>query len=367
MRRSGQVLSNLLLVGASMLFAVLCGEAALSLFLPQIFDVHPRGMYIEDPDVGYRLTPGFSGTIERSEFRQRFRIDEAGLRAQGQPRTDGQDTVRILVLGDSQAFGFGVADDETFSAQLEHSLATRHPALRVRVMNGGVPGYGTADQLAFLKSMGPKFDPDLIIVQFLSVNDILETRTPAKDWAAVADGWLTNKAALVPEPEAETDNDGYGALAHLMFWAKAQSHLLRLTSNGLGYAALRLGLTADIDVLWGEDFPDDAAAATTDSLVAIATEARRLGAQCVFLYTTGQNYVLAEDYSSPRSAMVVRRAAESADVPWVDATPYLRGRDDRLEQFNPLDGHWTAMGHRAIAELLAERLMALRFLPIHAQ
>jgi len=367
MRRSGQVLRNLVLIGASMLFAVLCGEVALRLFLPQIFDVHPRGMYIEDPDVGYRLTPNFSGVINRSEFSQRFRINGAGLRAHRHPGTDEQDTVRVLVLGDSQAFGFGVADDETFSAQLEHIFADHHPSRSVRVMNGGVPGYGTADQLALLKSMGPKLDPDLIVVQFLSVNDILETLNPAKNRAAVADGWLTTKAASAPEPQPETDGDGYGGLVRLIFWAKRRSHLLNLTSNGLGYAALRLGLTAEVDALWGEDFSADAAAATTDSLIAIAAEARRLGAQCVFLYTTGQNYVLNEDYALPQSALVVRQAAESAKVPWIDVTPYLRGRDDRFEQFNRLDGHWTATGHRAIAELLAERLTALSLLPFHAR
>ena len=42
-------------------------------------------------------------------------------------------------------------------------LQEEHPRRRVRVMNAGVPGYGTADQLAFLRSRGVTLAPDLVI------------------------------------------------------------------------------------------------------------------------------------------------------------------------------------------------------------
>src|SRR6185503_2752348 len=55
---------------------------------------------------------------------------------------------RVVVIGDSQAWGYGVGDDETIPAQLQRLLNEAGGA-RYEVLNLGVGGYGT-DQ-AFLK------------------------------------------------------------------------------------------------------------------------------------------------------------------------------------------------------------------------
>jgi lysophospholipase L1-like esterase len=350
-------LGNLLLLAFSLLFAAVCGEIVLRIAKPQIFDVHPQGMYVEDSSVGYLLKPGFAGLIERSEFRAPFTVNAAGLRGP-EPRAREENSFRILVLGDSQAFGFGVRDDETFSVQLEEILADRLEGLDLQVLNAGVPGYGTADQLAFLKSRGAAFKPDLVIVQFLSVNDIVETLAPAAEWAAVDDGWLGDRHNKDDAQEGG-DSDEPMILRERIRWVKGQSHLLHLLSNSIGYVGVRLGLINKIDALWGEDFTAEEGGKTSELLVEIAQECRRLGAACVFLYTTAKNYVLSADYELPRSGQVVRDAGEGGRVPWIDATSHLRSRPDTTELYFILDGHWSPLGHRAIAELLADQLMEL--------
>ncbi|MFQ5530610.1 MAG: SGNH/GDSL hydrolase family protein, partial [Gemmatimonadota bacterium] len=175
------------LVLVSLFVGGLIGEVMIRLVAPQIFPIHPPGMYVEDPDLGYVLSPGFSGVLERPEFRDTIEIGEFGFRG-ASPRAKGENSLTVLVLGDSQAFGFGTAEDETYSVLLEQMLAAAHPGTDVQVLNGGVPGYGTADQLALLESRGPAVDPDLVIVTFLSVNDLVENLTPASTWARVEDG-----------------------------------------------------------------------------------------------------------------------------------------------------------------------------------
>jgi lysophospholipase L1-like esterase len=212
--------------------------------------------------------------------------------------------------------------------------------------------------LAFLKSRGAAFKPDLVIVQFLSVNDIVESLAPAADWAAVDDGWLGDRHTK-DDAQKGGDSDEPMILRERIRWVKGQSHLLHLLSNSIGYVGVRLGLINKLDALWGEDFTAEEGAKTSELLVEIAQECRRLGAACVFLYTTAKNYVLSGDYELPRSGQVVRDASKGAQVPWIDATQLLRSRPDTTELYFILDGHWSPLGHRAIAELLADQLMEL--------
>ena len=61
MRRPG--IANLLLVAGSLAVGLLGAELCLRFASPQIFDIHPRGMYVTDDAVGYVFTPGFSGIL----------------------------------------------------------------------------------------------------------------------------------------------------------------------------------------------------------------------------------------------------------------------------------------------------------------
>jgi lysophospholipase L1-like esterase len=351
-------LGNLLLLVVAVTIAFACGEILLRVAKPQVFPVHAQGMYVEDSSIGYLLKPGFADVIERSEFVAPFSVNGAGLRGPAL-RAPQENSFRILVLGDSQAFGFGTRDEETFAVHLEKLLFKRMQNRDPQVLNAGVPGFGTADQLAFLKAKGPEFKPDLVVVQFLSVNDILESRYPAATWAAVEDGWLISR-------HNKDDGEGEGHeetapldLAERIRLIKRESHLISLVSNSLGYLAVRLGLIDQIDTFWGEDFAAEDGERTFALLVEIAEEADQLGAASLFLYTTAKNYILSADYELPRSGLVVRDAAAAARVPWIDATPFLRRQPNKTDLFYRLDGHWSPQGHRAIAELLADEILDL--------
>jgi lysophospholipase L1-like esterase len=50
--------------------------------------------------------------------------------------------------------------------------------------------------------------------------------------------------------------------------------------------------------------------------------------------------------------MVVESAANKAGVNWVDASAYLQQQPNKADLYFAQNGHWTAAGHQAIAELL---------------
>jgi hypothetical protein len=72
------------------------------------------------------------------------------------------------MLGDSFAFGWGVEAHETFVARLEENLnRIAQGALKVEVLNFGVPGYSTFQEVALFKERGVLFDPDEVVVFFV--------------------------------------------------------------------------------------------------------------------------------------------------------------------------------------------------------
>jgi lysophospholipase L1-like esterase len=346
--------ANALLLTASVLFALLVAEFTLRWVRPQLFEVSPQGLFVADPDVGYVLAPGFDGWLRRAEFRMRVRVGASGLRGHD-PRPHRSNTVRIVCLGDSFTWGFGVGDDQAYPAQLEKLLAHRHPELDVQVLNAGVFGYGTSEELEFLKTRGALLDPDLVIVQFLPENDFTENRTPARARLDVREGRLVTRPGFAPEASTFI-------FWRALDWIKNHSHLAYLFSNRLGYLAMRSGLVGGLERFAGDDFSAEDARRATDLLVQIAQEAERLGARSLFLFTSGQMPVISDTDRPLQAPAVVEAAAKRAKVPWIDVTSIFRRRADRLDLYYVADGHWAPRGHRAAAEILANRIIELGLL-----
>jgi lysophospholipase L1-like esterase len=83
-------------------------------------------------------------------------------------------TFRVLVIGDSFAFGTGVRQNHVLSSRLQQDLTAEHPG-PVEVLNLGVPGYNTSHEVALLVRYGIRLDPDLVVIVFV-MND---ASTPA--------------------------------------------------------------------------------------------------------------------------------------------------------------------------------------------
>ena len=123
--------------------------------------------YVYDELLGWRNIPNWQATT----FGKTLSINSKGLRDAEHPYAKPDGVKRILVLGDSFAWGYGVADHETFSAVLEELLANRD-APRWEVINTGVSGWSTDQQYLFLREEGMKYDPDIVLLAFCSANDV---------------------------------------------------------------------------------------------------------------------------------------------------------------------------------------------------
>lgn len=79
--------------------------------------------------------------------------------------------VRIVAIGDSVLFGWGVGDDETWLAVLERRLSERPGGCRYETINTGVPGYNTVMEVSVLETKGLAFRPDIVLIDYVG-NDL---------------------------------------------------------------------------------------------------------------------------------------------------------------------------------------------------
>ncbi len=119
------------------------------------------------PGLAYELAPNRTVTFGAMTVT----TNGLGMRdSEPGPRADGD--LRIGVLGDSITFGYGVAAGDSYPALLEQTL--RDPPLpdgqRADVLNFGVSGYATRDELQLLAGRAVNLDLDLVIVGY-SLND----------------------------------------------------------------------------------------------------------------------------------------------------------------------------------------------------
>lgn len=119
----------------------------------------------DNPRILYELRPNseiiFTGQYAKLSPTT-IKISSNGIRDYQYMPEKPQGVYRIVILGDSVAFGWGVELEHTFAKYLERFLQERRIG-RFEVINFGVPGYNLAQEIATLEYKCLDYHPDLII------------------------------------------------------------------------------------------------------------------------------------------------------------------------------------------------------------
>jgi len=155
---------SFLLFAAAIGVTCLAAELFLRFYRPQ-----PLEAITLWPDGTTRHIPSFSYTYTRSEFSTRVSFNSLGLRGPEPAEEKPPGTTRILFLGDSFVEGKQVSDEEVLTTVMER-LAGR-AGHRVEVINAGVAGYGTGEEVQLWRAIGGLLKPDIVLLGFYP-NDI---------------------------------------------------------------------------------------------------------------------------------------------------------------------------------------------------
>lgn len=188
---------------------------------------YPRYFSMPDRYRGVALRPNAEGWW-REEGNTYLRINSAGLRDREHARQKPPHTFRVAVLGDSFAEARQVPIEDTFWAIIEKKLQ-RCPSVagrQVEVINFGVAGYGTAQELITLRREVWDYSPDLVLLVVTPGNDIRDnSRTLSQDG---------------PRPFFVYQGDQL-VLDDSMLVTRDNSLVYRLRASGIGQAFEKLG------------------------------------------------------------------------------------------------------------------------------
>jgi hypothetical protein len=119
-----------------------------------------------DPDQVFTHSPGARAHLMGVDVR----VNSHGLRGREIDYLKPPGTRRVLMLGDSLTFGWGVSEEEVTSHIVERNLNDRRTEVRWEVVNSGVGNYNTRLEVHYLATEGLRYAPDVVVLNYF-IND----------------------------------------------------------------------------------------------------------------------------------------------------------------------------------------------------
>ena len=276
--------------------------------------------YLFDERLGWRNIPNWKATT----FGHALSINSKGLRDREYPYQKPPGTMRILVLGDSYAWGYGVADDQVFSKVLEAKF--EKTGSYIEVLNSGVSGWGTDQEYLFLVDEGLKYAPDLVVLAFFVLND-LDNNVSSMHYSVYKPVFLNLDLELANVPVPKPEETVPQIRSHADPWDLTVSIMKNMAAVCAEHDCRLLVMK------FGTFLTEDPA--ESKALDQVCQE--RISALSGVLYLD-----LDQEFAKRK----------------ISQTQLLEGNDD---------GHWNAFGHRQTAMALFQFLVDRKLVPVEAK
>jgi GDSL-like lipase/acylhydrolase family protein len=355
------LLARAAMVIASIAVAILLTELALAIFLPQERSIWAR---TRDEIV---IHPASFETYY-PQFKTWIRTNSWGMRDRPHGLEKPEGTFRILVLGDSFMEAVQVDFEQSLPSLLETELVER-TGRTIEVINAGVSGWGTDDELTYLERYGLRFSPDLVLIAMTLHNDVSDNlELEYHDF---------RHGRIVERPREEFSRLGWPLIrlreyiANHMHLYSVYSRLKTLRRSQVGVQALNSHVISLI-----RRQPDERKTAGWEMTRQLMDEtrevARAAGAHtAVFLiplfiqasperldsFLSSQGLKPSDiELDQPQRLMAewgARAAVEVIDLAPDFRAAYAKGASLYLVD----DGHWNRAGHALAAEIVARELV----------
>ncbi len=356
--RKKRLLLNFLCVIISLMIAFSIAELAVRFGAPQ--EVAPIRFKF-DPQLGDIPKPNQSGRkIRPGVFDHTFRHNSLGLRGSKEYILEKQTEHRILFLGDSFTYGFGVNDDQTFAYLTEKRLL--NDRLSVEVMNAGNSGKGTDYELRFFQVLGHKYKPDLVILCFCA-NDFVDNER-GEYYLVSQKGELSLKPLNQSRRTIKTILDNLPGYNWLISWSQAANMLKEAAIKGLQrHGDPQASKEAPLVIA----YPQYLQGYVTENNQRLAEiyvknliqSVNNNGGSLLIFYVPMSMEVEAfqKNGTISKDETAIKNIAQKYGERLYSFTPVFAASSEPLDRmYFRIDGHWTASGHALAARYLSEQI-----------
>lgn len=318
-----------------------------------------------DPRLGWRGRPNLHCILNEGHFTISISQNSRGFRDREHAIEKPSGTARILCLGDSFTWGWGVDQADIYTAVLQRRYD--EAAAPVEVVNAGVGGYSTDQLLLYLEPEGLSYTPEWVVYQAA--------------WNDVRDNPRTVVEAIYHKPRFVLEGDGglvlrdcpvpplgtVGALKYFVSRHSRLAYFLRHRLHVARFARLARDEEATDATVSAETSGPGTPLPERDG--APPSEGGEVGYPFrLFCRLVDEMDRVCREHGASFVALIDLPLTESELEYWgavcghVDArlvTDYLLARAAAAgaPAYIPADGHWTADGHRWIADLLYEDVL----------
>lgn len=332
-----------------------------------------------DPLLGWRHKRNISSEMVSDEYRINVQYNAEGWRSASRGFNKPPNVFRIVVLGDSFVDGYTIPVQDRFTEVLEANLKSQ-----AEVINLGVAGYSTDQELLLLEQEGWKYAPDLVVLAFY-YNDVwgngsryFSESTTTQKPVFLPDAGGNLSLGNVPVPYSAPALQDRFRLYGLVRTAVKRNRLLYAATVKAGLADSTLpdhsrpsptgaaGGAEEFAVYHSTETPELARewSITQALLRKMKQEVEQHNAHLMILYVPTRIELLPAEWSGAHlpqdydHSVVVQRLVkicQAENIPYLDpSNRFTSVGADRL--YYPRDPHWNATGHQVVGETLAEYL-----------
>jgi hypothetical protein len=371
--RNKHALQNLGLILISLLIFLAATEVIMRVFFPPKGprpDEFPQGIFCQrHPRYGWLGKPHASGTLSfnaKDMKDMQVEMNAEGFYDMPREKEKPSGVCRHLFLGDSFTIGYGTPRNDRFTDMIRQYLPKHH-----EVMNMGMWGYSTDQQLLVLKEKGLAYHPDIVIL-CMFVDDLY-----CNNLYSVNDGLYLKPRFRRTETEALTlcnvpiNNNHTRSSLFNMVVSRYYTIQNRLTVGSNFHSK---GWFAIFDRAY---LAQDAYYLSLHLLTEIYTLAESNGARFLLvvipwkdqlradqIYAAGNGYAGIPpdrlDLTLPQK--IVRRFCKEMEIPMLDLLDIYKKASKTEKLFFEKDLHWTQAGHRLAAVSIFDRLKELKYL-----
>lgn len=350
-------------------------------------DSAPTGFHTSDPDLGWKLKPGVSGEW-KGEGASFVQVNSEGLHDREHTKAKPPNTLRVAVLGDSFTEAIHVPVEQTFWSKLERKLGNCDAVKgrkNVEVINFGVQGYGTAQQLIMLRKKVWDYNPDIVVLAFYIGNDVINN-SPKLEYdryrpffAYDASGKLVPDMSFRNLAPIDRNERAVSFVDRLPGWIVNNSRILQVAKKA-DLDIKKRQLSKDFTALSAKNLqpPEDAAwreawRVTEGLIVTMRNEVVQKKAD--FLVVTigdpmqvGRDVKIRKDFMTHNNIQDlfypnrrVEKLGEREGFPVLNLAEQFQGYTEKyqvcahgFENSVPCGGHWNELGHR-LASILINR------------